>query len=198
MGTYHKWRTVFVQIPKNASTSIHFKLRNSTDNDHNHKTYLDILSEQDNELIESYFSFAVVRNPYDRFISAYEFETQAGARPFNLTFNELILKLESDRLFSELPLVFTPQYKFVTIKSFILVDKIIRYENLNEEWKNISFIINEKNKDYNFTKISDKLEILNASSTRIGEVDDYYTEETKNIIYSLYKKDFELFNYKKD
>lgn len=199
MSTYHKWRTVFIQIPKNASTTIHAKLSNKTDQNHSHKSYFDILGEEDMELIETYFSFAVSRNPYDRFISAYEHEVENGNIPLGLSFGDLIKKIGNDNsTLSHLQSFFFPQYQFVSIKSIILVDKIIRFENLNEEWKEIASIINEKNKQYNFTRISDKLDVLNANSARIGKtIDDYYTKETKEIIYNTYKKDFELFRYEK-
>jgi len=73
MSVYHKWRTVFVQITKNASSAVHDALSNPTDVNHDHRLYIDILAQNDPELIESYFSFAVCRNPYDRFVSAYEY-----------------------------------------------------------------------------------------------------------------------------
>ena len=128
MCQYHKWKCVFVQIPKNASSAIHQKLRNRTDDVHSHRTYFEILHDHDSELTESYFTFAVVRNPYDRFVSAFE---QDGSHDTGLDFEEFVKKLGDNIFFvNDISVYFIPQYRYISIKSVILMDDIIRFENM--------------------------------------------------------------------
>ena len=72
---FHKWKTIFVGIAKNASMSIFHTLINPSDNQctsHNHNTIVEDLNEGDESLLNTYFSFAICRNPYDRFFSAWK------------------------------------------------------------------------------------------------------------------------------
>lgn len=202
MSVYHKWRTIFIQIPKNASNSINERLTNRTDNfGIQHLTFFDVMHYQDPELFDSYFSFSCVRNPYDRFVSAFEFvklDTAYVQYNINKNFDEFVDIIYKNGLnfYSKLPIHFTPQYKFISIKNVILVDEIMKVENINEDWKRIAEIINKK---YSFTPIPTTIDVLNANSIRMNiPWQDYYkNEETKNKIYELYKKDFELFGYEK-
>jgi len=198
MSIYHKWKTVFVQIPRNASQAIHHRLRNRTDDRISWGTYFDVMHENDPELFETYFSFACVRNPYERFVSAYEAEFQSsGSPPWGLQLGDFVEKIyaEGSMFWINYPNHYMPQYKFITIKDKVLVDEIIKYENINEDWKNVVKIINERTK---FSHIAEKLEVINGNTWRLDKtIDDYYNEKTKKMIYELYHKDFELFGYNK-
>lgn len=199
MGIYHKWKCVFVEIPKNASSAIHGVLKNNTDYLNTHQSYLEYLNNNDIELVESYFSFAVCRNPYDRFISAFEFCTKISNELQDQDFNDFVMSLEKkgDVAYLSLPIHFIPQYKFITIKNIILVDKVIRFENLAEEWASISKILNES-KHKTYTNLSNSLDVVNATPSKFNKsIDDFCDEKLKEIIYNLYKKDFEIFNYEK-
>jgi hypothetical protein len=200
MSVYHKWRTVFVQIPKNASTSIHSTLSNQTDEAHDHELYIEVISANDPELIESYFSFAVIRNPYDRFVSCYEyFRDPMHDWRWNLSFEELV-----DAFYQRGKYFYTtedrhwwPQSRFIAIKKIPLVDKIIKYENLEDEWPEI---INEISKQTpsNFSLPMSILPKNNVTFVRNNKNwEDYYTPELKEKVYWLYEKDFELFGYSK-
>lgn len=199
MSIYHKWKTVFVQIPRNASQAIHHRLRNRTDDRISWGTYFDVMHENDPELFETYFSFACVRNPYERLVSAYECESQVGnGPPWGLDFKSFINKIydEGSMFYVNYTNHYTPQYKFITIKDIVLVDFLIRYENINEDWKTITKIINEKTK---FSHVADKLEVINGNTWRLGKtLEDFYDTDTKQKAYELYHKDFELFGYNKD
>lgn len=204
MSVYHKWRTVFVQIPKNASSAIHNALSNPTDGSHDHRMYIDILSSNDPELIESYFSFGICRNPYDRFVSAYEYLRTHGATEYepaawSLNFEETVdLFYKRGKFFyTNEDVVWWPQARFVAIKKIILVDKIIRYEDLASEWPSTIDEIMKKVPD-GYSRPKDLLEKVNTSESREGKSwEEYYTAQTKEKVYELYKRDFELFNYPK-
>lgn len=199
MSVYHKWRTVFVQIPKNASSSIHKVLENQTDLNHNHRTYIEVLSENDPELIESYYSFAICRNPYDRFVSAYEYMKQNSGGEWNPTFEEAVDEFHSrgSHFYTTEDIIFWPQHRFVTIKNIILVDDIIKYEEMNNQWSNIVEKIC-KTTPSSFSKPGSIIPRENITHVREERKwQDYYNDDLKDKIYHLYKKDFELFGYKK-
>jgi hypothetical protein len=198
MSIYHKWKTIFIQIPRNASQAIHGRLRNRTDDRLIWGTFFDIMHENDPELFETYFSFACVRNPYERLISAYEAEcTTTGSPPWGLKFEDFVERIydEGTMFYVNYPNHYVPQYKFITIKDMLLVDEIIRYENINEDWKRIAKFINNQTK---FSHVADKLEMINVNNWKVNKTwEDYYNEDTKRKVYELYHKDFELFGYEK-
>lgn len=204
MSIYHKWRTVFVQITKNASSAIHSVLSNPTDGNHDHRMYIDILAQNDPELIESYYSFAVCRNPYDRFVSAYEYlrtygATETESAGWTLSFEETVNLFHSRGRFfyTSEDYVWWPQARFISIKKIILVDRVIRYENLKQEWPSVVEEI-MKMVPEGFSRPSDLLERVNVTEVRGGRKwEEYYTPELKQKVYELYRRDFELFNYPK-
>lgn len=199
MSVYHKWNAVFVQIPKNASTTIHGVLSNRTDEDHDHELYIQTLSKNDPELIESYFSFAIVRNPYDRFVSTWEYLHGPDEYLWTLSFEETVnLFYERGRFFYTTENIhWWPQARFVAIKNAILVDEIIRIEELNTRWPQIVEKMME-NVPAGFSRPTTILGVSNPSPSRQGRPwQDYYTPELKEKVYELYKRDFLLFNYPK-
>lgn len=200
MSVYHKWRTVFVQITKNASSAIHNALTNPTDVNHDHRMYVEILANNDPELVESYYSFAVCRNPYDRFVSAYEYlRTYSDGTGWNLSFEETVNTFYNRGRFfyTNEDYVWWPQARFVAIKKIILVDKIIRYETLASEWPGIVQEIMKRVPE-GYSRPKDLLDKVNVTEVRGGRSwESYYTPELKEKVYELYKRDFELFNYPK-
>lgn len=200
MSVYHKWRTVFVQITKNASSAIHNALTNPTDVNHDHRMYVEILANNDPELVESYYSFAVCRNPYDRFVSAYEYlRTYSDGTGWNLSFEETVNTFYNRGRFfyTNEDYVWWPQARFVAIKKIILVDKIIRYETLASEWPGIVQEIMKRVPE-GYSRPKDLLDKVNVTEIRGGRSwESYYTPELKEKVYELYKRDFELFNYPK-
>jgi hypothetical protein len=200
---YHKWKLIFIGIPKNASTSFHFALRNKTDYwslEHNHDTIFDEFEKHDEDFLLHYNSFCVVRNPYDRFFSAWKF---AHPHPGSIelgdyknSFNKFVEGCLNEK-FREQNINsnhYTPQYKFVTMNKRILVDDILRYEKLNEEW--ILF----QSKWNDVRKLPYKMNLAlfreNDSGIRIPW-NEIYDEKSREIIYDLYHTDFETFNYSK-
>ena len=74
MAVYHNLQTVFVEIAKNASTSVRNALSGGVDVYSDHTPYMWMKETEDfnGNDISNYYSFVVSRNPYDRFFSAYE------------------------------------------------------------------------------------------------------------------------------
>lgn len=74
MAVYHNLQTVFVEIAKNASTSVRNALSEGLDMYSDHTPYMWMKETEDfnGNDISGYYSFVISRNPYDRFFSAYE------------------------------------------------------------------------------------------------------------------------------
>jgi hypothetical protein len=139
--------------------------------------------------------FAVVRNPYSRFISIYRYNIGGTAKTRHLA----TIKGLNDFVKKELkgggaaptfagegaggPTHLLPQHFYTHGK--LKCDHILKYENLKSEFNNLM-------KMYNLDiKIGD-----NKSYKSKLKVSDL-TDESKEIIYNYYKKDFELFGYEK-
>jgi len=201
MGMIHKYKVIFIRIPKTASTSIYSCFKNKTDKKCSHETYKYNLCINDFDLFFDYFSFSCVRNPYDRFVSIYKIDEKINQirkiRNEVYTFDNLIFKLYNKKLnIDDLGVMYKEQHKYICINDTILVDKLLKYENLNEDWLDFSNIIN--NLPNNKYKISTQLPMENVNHNKpYDDWKDYYTDETKNMIYEIYKKDFEIFGYEK-
>ena len=131
---FHKHKLLFTGITKNASSSVFAILSNKTDWQHHHASYLEDLNENDEDLASTYFSFAIVRNPYDRAISQYEYLIESGDKCFVEDCNNITEYLEklysrADEELNKVNITY-PQSKFISIKNMILVDKVLRYESV--------------------------------------------------------------------
>lgn len=190
---FHKYKLIFTGIPKNASSSVYEVLKNPTDNQHHHKTIIREYTENDAELMESYPNVCIVRNPYDRFISACEQikrdNHEEGGLDWSLD-DVMEKEIYGNSFDNE---VFWPQYKFVCFGKKVLMEYVLRYETLDTDWKNFAL---EYNKTYN-TNIRIRLPKSNVSENRKtwqeelkkGNIDTLY------YINHRYKLDFEIFGY---
>lgn len=194
----HKNKIIFVAIPKCASTSIRTYLQKILKKDNNqimcYKKQCkssDILQKHSkaneiSSLIENYSdytSIAIIRNPFDWYVSWYTYRKRKGSGfPTNkLTFKEYLEKQPMDEILS-----------FVCDENDnIIVDHIIRLEeDLDEQIKNIlsniiSYPIYEK---INKTNVSEKREYIDYRK--------YYDDETIKIVEKLQAKTLDKFGYK--
>ncbi len=200
----HKHRFIFIHIYKNAGTSItqallpfaldslpgmlrHFQKKPSTSDVTlrpypPHITAKSIAEKIGRDHFRSYFSFAIVRNPWDWQVSLYTYMLQSPqhyqhklVKSFR-SFDEYIIwrcdkdiRLQKDFIYSE--------------DGEKLVDFIGRYENLNEDFKTICSRIN----------IPANLRHLNKSRTKPYQ--DYYSQDIKERVAQAFKPDINLFQY---
>ncbi|RTI85100.1 sulfotransferase family 2 domain-containing protein [Campylobacter jejuni] len=194
---YHdKYGCIFIHVPKVAGTSIERVVFETDKWLVGHVRALDYIN-QDKNKFESYFSFAFVRNPFDRMVSAFHYLKKGGRNDYdknwadeNLknfdTFEQFVLALKNknikDKILSWQH--FTPQYKFICDENKnILVNFIGKLENINNDFK---IVKNELNFDRN---------LIHSNSSKHEIFSNYYNEKTYNIIAELYKEDFALFDY---
>lgn len=180
---------VYVHIPKCAGNTVKSVL-NISNHDH---------GGIDQKYISDYFKFTFVRNPWDRFISAYEYIKGGGWKQMNpdqdwdKPYCDVLNSFNSLKEFARRPEVWTgmmhfrPQFDFVTIdKKTDCLDFIGRVENLGNDLK---FICEQIGCKYNH------LPHINKSKKSHQHYKNYYDDELKNIVDTVYSKDIEYFKY---
>lgn len=191
--THELHQCIFIHIPKTGGTSVTTALFNKKSG-HYRSEEFEIF---DSRKFNNYFKFAFVRNPWDRFLSAYLYLNKGGDNSFdkawsdsNLSefnsFAEFTNSLTDEKQAANILswMHFTPQYLYVcNHKSNIVVDFIGRFENLNEDYERIR------------NKLGISSELPHLRKTKSNRYQDYYTEESRKIVANLYQKDIEIFNY---
>jgi len=191
----------FIHITKNAGTTIEDlayknninwgkydkEYTNSKNNIINNNGWHFFFPQINKELKLKYDWFMVVRNPYDRIISEYNYYVPALIREnFKFTkdnINNFIINRINNR--SEKGEHYSEQYKYLDNDKNIKIH-VLKYENLNEEF-------NKLMKLYNINIKLDEKNILNISKKHISFKD--LLPKVIKLINDVYKKDFKIFNY---
>ena len=131
-------KLLFIHIPKTGGMSIRSML-NATlfdlDFGNRHLSAVGYCSKISRELFDKLYKFTVVRNPYDRLVSYYYFMQTDDSHPMHIELRELTLSEYIERACNFA--VYT-QFKQVEIEGRIVVDRILRFENLDEDWKQLA------------------------------------------------------------
>jgi hypothetical protein len=200
---------IFVRIPKNASTSIYHHLGDYNlvkkyessfkQNAKNplYRNFFDTTHAKPHEIkaiipanVENYFSFAVVRNPWDRFVSMYSFTLKNKLwNLFNFenepSFEEFCKICEGKKENNDLHF-FPIQQQCEWLSGGFNVKKVLLFENLSSEF---SSMINE------IGACHIPVDLPHMNSTNHNQYKNYYNNYTKNLVSKLYNKDIEKFNY---
>jgi hypothetical protein len=196
MTINHEKKLIFIHIPKNAGTSIIKAM--GVENLYMDKT-IEEYKEHYEDYWNSYTKFTVVRDPMDRFISAYKFARMKESGWFSATGEEGLEKhyqyeicnsMNINEYISHLHKNPKEFNRWTIPQTFILenenkeiqIDYFVRYENLLDDLKKIGI---------------DKIEKLNSSKVDDDKVIQL-TKKSKQKIYEIYDIDYQKFNYKKD
>lgn len=198
----------FISIPKCASKSIlHiFNLGKNRDNHFDEKSDQSIIYENHQRLsvlekrydLNDKYIFTFVRHPYERIVSWFYYHKHT--EPYkSLSLNEWISKgckthwkKQNETNWKKENLSPLLQYNFIEGNSNI--NYIGKMENFEQDCKNIIDQINILLEQNNYPKITFSNIKVNSRSYPNK---DKITEENKNLIYNMFKKDFEYFNYNK-
>lgn len=186
---------IFVHVPKAAGTSIHNSLfgRLAGFGHSTAERYLSIYGPLD---YFSAFKFAFVRNPYDRFISSYEYLKQGGNNSNDsrfyedymksyASFDDFVLNGFAKSSAIQKHIHFRKQSDFLYSGKKCLVDFVGRFENLEKDYIYIKSIVGSES----------DLKFVNKSNGRNSDQSYLQNEASKKIIADFYKLDFENFGY---
>ena len=183
-----KTKTIFTHIPKAAGISITNAIYGQEVGHVPLKVYKHILGKE----FPNYYKFTFVRNPIERFESAYYFLKGGGLNDFDLFYSKKVIGRYSDindfvmnyldkkTVFDYIH--FFPQNYFLEDDNSELYDFVGKIENLEHDLKRLENIIGMKIiiSKKNVTKIKEDIKLSNESLSKLKRI---------------YKKDFEKYGY---
>ena len=146
---------------------------------YNHISAKTLIKRVKQDVWESYFKFCVERNPYDKVISMYYF---MGPKYFK-NFDQF-LDLELKNL-SDLHMYYDKD------KEQFKVDRVLLYENLNEELKSLN---SEFDLKLNLSLINTVKSKGNHKKKHINH-ENYLNGTQKNRIHNAFRTEFDLFGF---
>ena len=207
---HHGRKCIFIHIIKTAGTSIKKSLgKEKKQIKHaGHDYAKDVKQKVSGSTWKDYFKFSFVRNPWDKMVSQWWYNGHPKVRGRNIytskvkTFREYILYFaEGGEITSK---IHDPRCTpwLVDDSGKILVDFVGRFENLEEDFnfvcQQLTPLKHEEGKPW-----PPKLPHLNQAKHKKGTsgwtykpYQDYYDDETKEIIAREFKDDINLFGYK--
>ena len=192
-NAFHKTKSIFVHIPKCAGVTVNQSLygdwtgghRTASSYQHRYPTQY-----------KDYFTFAFVRNPWDRLVSAWKFcNTSTFTKQSDLEWQQLLTEFKSFEDFVlnwlfleniEKHVLFVPQSKFLFDKNGIIsLNHVGRQENFNDELAIIA------------ESLDIPLTIQTKNRSRIPNDDyrHYYTTEMVDRVNTVYNTDIKLLDY---
>lgn len=208
----HKWiwSVIFIRVPKNASTSLYSHLGELNLIKKYEKTFHDVLFKKKlykkwfspthakpdeifgvfGNMVHNYMSFAVVRNPFDRAVSMFQFAKENNlaelyGEPNDCSFEEFCQIMREKESYNIKDFIATHQQTDWFHGAF-QPNFILRFENLKNDFQSMLDICNVKH-------ISPNIPHENASQRSYYK--DYYNSNTKKIIEKIFEKDLDTFKY---
>jgi len=203
---------LFIHIPRTAGSSIEMLLWDSIktkpydcekflmgwDKKNNifrqHATYNEALFFYG---LDPKFSFSVVRNPYTKIVSEWQwfklnFSYSGSLMDFIKRKNTSIYFNKQDPQFYRKD-HFLPQKDFIVHNNSLTVDLLGRHENLYAFFDHICDRFSFKHKNWSKNLRYNRNKSKNDSNT----IQDFHNAQTKDEVYARYKEDFLFFGYEK-
>lgn len=196
---------VYTAIAKVANTSIKSALLQSFSPDVSRRNphaaevpYQTVHPARVGAEVPTYLHFAVVRNPFDRFVSFWADKIDGDGMTGGLEqlgFRKGMSFGDAVRLAASIPDDKADPH--MRSQTFLLTDQqgrlrpdlLLRFERLVEDWNLLRYIVTHRT----------GTEIVPLPHRRVSDHQrylDYYDEESTRLVHSRYAKDFDLLNYK--
>ena len=186
-------KCIFIHIPKTGGSSINTVLREhggislfgdipkrekgKGPGHFHHFRWYEVKEHVDPDVWRHYFKFAVIRNPWDRVVSWFEYHKVTKSNKLkHLTFDEWVRKRPGP-----------PMWRHIHTTIASKVDFIVRYENyardINVVWDRLGIEVDH---------------MPHIKKTDRKPYQEYYTPATRRLIARHYAVDIDLFGYKFD
>ena len=176
---------VFIHINKTAGTSIAHALHIPME----HRTALEKRTELGAREWERRFSFAIVRNPWDRVVSHYHYRVktdQTGLERNPVPFKEWVRLSYGEHApeYYDNPRMFSPQWDWVVDEQGVqLVNFVGRFERLDEDFETIC------------ARIHKRAALPHVKKSNRGDYRRYYDDATTEIVRRAFEPDIARFGY---
>jgi len=202
-GISHKYKFIYIHIPKTAGTTICSSWEGALLKQicketgvlgGGHKSALQI-KESYPEEFEKYLKWTVVRNPYDRFVSKYFYKQLKPRENFDLEWTDQ----ESEGLLPQLYWI-TDREQFQKADGYdqfyfhpdthygrIIVDRVLRFENLETELKALF--------DELGIPASTKVFPHFRETKKPGMYQPFFDDHLRGLVKFLYREDLRRLNY---
>jgi hypothetical protein len=218
---FHEYNTIFFHIGKTGGSSVENALgyKRYKDDSHiekyltgwskEHKLYLQHMSHRSMKKLvpcwqyNNYSKFTIIRNPWDRMVSAYYYLHTGHEKTFGCFENFVKHRYERWKLlvsknrwmvkdrgsFGE-GSHFQPQIEYThNYNKQLEVDYILRFETLNSDWKKLCKIL----------KFGDiELPHKNVSKKRKLPYQEEFSHDTRDMVNEIYQPDIDFFKYEFD
>lgn len=157
---------------------------------HGHLSVREVAPRMEPDTWESYFKFGFVRNPFERFVSAYLFlfrNALAGERrePKRITEG---MKAALNRPKFRQRVLIAPQSELLTdAKGELALDRVGRHERLQADFDEIAQHLGLP-----------PMPLAKRNATRHAHYSHYYDTELKELVAALYGQDLTRFHYRFD
>jgi hypothetical protein len=185
-----KKKVLFIHIPKSGGTSIASAIIGKPSG----HPYLYEYYLANKNYTNTFYKFCVVRNPYDRLVSAYahiskrecNIEFKVLFKKLNInSFDDLILNLDNPKTYQKIIntiVHFRSQHELIYHKT-VKMDDIFRFEEFD--------LIEEQL----HKKIKNEINLKKLNTSPRKDYREYYNEYSISVVENIYKKDLEMFNY---
>ena len=190
---FERHRCVFIHVPKTGGLSVASALFGHEATSHRP---VSAFIAADEARFEQYFSFAFVRNPFDRLYSAYRF-LKGGGRTIEdarfaeqiglarMPFPEFVVRL-LPRLEVRTWVHFLPQTAFLVHRGRVRVDHVGRFETIERDFETIRLRLRIE---------TASLPHVNPSAESRRPFEANFTPEAVRVVEKIYRKDLETFGY---
>lgn len=189
----HERKFIAISVPKTGSTSIHHGLMNAANKTFEakngapaiyHLSARDIKSIMGDQQYNSYYSFGMVRNPFDRLVSLYhDFRDQRGAIKSS-KFEDFVLFELEDRWKSNVHF-FTQEF-FICDGGDVITSEVFRFEDgVSNAFRTLINKLGLNDVDIGHAR----------KSERSGWESYYSNDKVAEVVLRMYRRDFEVFGY---
>ena len=186
-----EYNFIFIHINKCGGTSIehHLGLPKRM-----HFTSKDAIKKIGIDKWNEYYTFSLVRHPYSRIVSLYNYRTNTNANRMKyhpVEINEWVrLCFKEKCRFYQWPRVMSlPSVDWLTVDGKIAVDEVLKIEEIDENWERVCSTIGckyEKIGRHNVTKSEDyKSSVSKLSKKSIKILNEYFEEDFKAFGYEM-------------